>query len=215
MGRRRPPHFTEPDPPSFDAWDAKALGARIAELAFPSETAVLEPADDGRSWVIIVGTARRRVGRAGPVALDRPAWAAEAFGVELTLDPMPNGFVAPRGAHAHEVRPEPRHRPHLRFRPLPTTPAAEYDLALVVPDGTAAADVERVLRASGGELLERVVLFDEYRGEGLPEGARSLAWRLTFRDPVRTLRDKEIEGRRQKILRSLESELGVRPRITA
>ena len=84
-----------------------------------------------------------------------------------------------------------------------------------MPDGTAAADVERVLRASGGELLERVVLFDEYRGEGLPAGVRSLAWRLTFRDPERTLRDKEIEGRRQKILRSLESELGVRPRITS
>ena len=215
MGRRRPPHFTEPNPPLFDAWDAKALGARIAELAFPGEGAVLEPADDGRSWVIVVGTSRRRVGRAGPVALDRPAWSAEAFGVELTLDPMPNGFVAPRGAHAHDARLEPRHRPSVRYRPLPTTPAAEFDLALLVPDGTAAADVERVLRASGGDLLERVALFDEYRGEGLPSGVRSLAWRLTFRDPVRTLRDKEIEGRRQKILRSLESELGVRPRITA
>ena len=215
MGRRRPPHFTEPEPPVFDAWDVKALGARIAELAFPAETATLEPAEDGRSWVIRVGTARRWVGRAGPVALDRPAWAAEAFGVEVTLDPMPNGFVAPRGAHAHDVRPEARRRASVRYRPLPTTPAADVDLALVVPEGTAAADVERVLRASGGELLERVVLFDEYRGEGLPEGTRSLAWRLTFRDPVRTLRDKEIEGRRQKILRSLESELGVRPRITA
>ncbi len=72
-----------------------------------------------------------------------------------------------------------------------------------------------MLRTAGGELLERIVLFDEYRGEGLPAGVRSLAWRLTFRDPVRTLRDKEIEGRRQKILRSLESELGVRPRITS
>jgi phenylalanyl-tRNA synthetase beta chain len=215
MGRRRPPHFTEPEPPRFDVWDAKALGARLAELAFPSETATLEPTEDGRSWVILVGTGRRRVGRAGPVALDRPAWAAEAFGVELTIDPMPNGFVAPRGAHAHEARPEPRHRPPVRYRPLPTTPAAEFDLALLVPDGMAAADVERVLRAAGGELLERVSLFDEYRGEGLPGGVRSLAWRLTFRDPVRTLRDKEIEGRRQKILRSLESELGVRPRITA
>ena len=215
MGRRRPPHFTEPEPPVFDAWDVKALGARIAELAFPAETATLEPAEDGRSWVIRVGTARRWVGRAGPVALDRPAWAAEAFGVEVTLDPMPNGFVAPRGAHAHDVRPEARRRASVRYRPLPTTPAADVDLALVVPEKTAAADVERVLRASGGELLERVVLFDEYRGEGLPEGTRSLAWRLTFRDPVRTLRDKEIEGRRQKILRNLESELGVRPRITA
>lgn len=214
MGRRRPPHFTEPDPPAFDAWDVKALGARIAELAFPSEAAVLEPGDDGRSWVIVVGAARRWVGRAGPVELDRPAWATEAFGVELTLDPMPNGFVAPRGAHAHEVRSEPRPRASIHYRPLPTTPAAEYDLALIVPEGTAAAEVERVLRAAGGELLERIVLFDEYRGEGLPDGTRSLAWRLTFRDPVRTLRDKEIEGRRQKILRSLESELGVRPRIT-
>jgi phenylalanyl-tRNA synthetase beta chain len=215
MGRRRPPHFTEPDPPSFDAWDVKALGARIAELAFPSESATLEPAEDGRSWVILVGNARRRVGRAGPVSLDRPAWASEAFGVELTLDPMPNGFVAPRGAHAHEARPEPRHRAPVRYRPLPTTPAAEVDVALLVADGTTAAQVEKVIRASGGELLENVALFDEYRGEGLPEGVRSLAWRLTFRDPVRTLRDKEIEGRRQKILRSLESELGVRPRITA
>lgn len=215
MGRRRPPHFTEPDPPSFDAWDIKALGARVAELAFPAEHAALEPADDGRSWVILVGNARRRVGRAGPVPLDRPAWASEAFGVELTLDPMPNGFVAPRGGHAHDVRPEPRQRASVRFRPLPTTPAAEVDIALLVPEGTMAADVEKVIRISGGELLERVVLFDEYRGEGLPEGMRSLAWRLTFRDPVRTLRDKEIEGRRQKILRSLESELGVRPRITS
>jgi phenylalanyl-tRNA synthetase beta chain len=128
---------------------------------------------------------------------------------------MPNGFVAPRGAHAHDVRSEPRPRTPVHYRPLPTTPAAEVDIALIVPDGTTAADVERVVRASGGELLERIVLFDEYRGAGLPAGTRSLAWRLTFRDPVRTLRDKEIEGRRQKILRSLESELGVRPRITA
>jgi len=215
MGRRRPPHFSEPNPPAYDAWDVKALGARIAELAFPAETSTMEASEDGRSWVIVVGTGRRRVGRAGPVSLDRPAWAAEAFGVELTLDPMPNGYVAPRGAHAHDVRPEPRRRHPVRYRPLPTTPAAEFDLALLVRDGTTAADVESVVRRSGGELLERVVLFDEYRGEGLPEGVRSLAWRLTFRDPVRTLRDKEIEGRRQKILRSLESELGVRPRITS
>jgi phenylalanyl-tRNA synthetase beta chain len=214
MGRRRPPHFTEPSPPPYDAWDAKALGVRLAEVAFPGEVVTMDATEDGRSWVILVGAARRRVGRAGPVAVDRPAWASAAFGVELTLDPMPNGFVAPRGTHVHDARPEPRHRPHPKYRPLPTTPAAEFDLALLVPDGTPAAEVERVLRASGGDILEKVALFDEYRGEGLPAGVRSLGWRLTFRDPLRTLRDKEIEGRRQKILRSLESELGVRPRIT-
>jgi hypothetical protein len=60
--------------------------------------------------------------------------------------------------------------------------------------------------------LERLTLFDEFRGAGLPTGTRSLAWRLTFRDATRTLRDKEIEGRTNKILRALEGELGVRQR---
>ena len=59
------------------------------------------------------------------------------------------------------------------------------------------------------ELLESVVVFDEYRGEHVPAGTRSLAWRLTFRHPERTLRDKEIEGRRAQLLRTLEKEIGV------
>jgi len=63
-----------------------------------------------------------------------------------------------------------------------------------------------------GELLERLSLFDEFRGAGLPPGTRSLAWRLTFRDATRTLREKEIEGRTNKILRALDGELGVRQR---
>jgi len=91
-------------------------------------------------------------------------------------------------------------------------PAAEFDLALLLPPGLAAADVERVIRGSAGELLESLLLFDEFRGAGIPEGYRSVAWRLTFRDPVRTLRDKEVEGRRNKILQTLERELGIRPR---
>jgi phenylalanyl-tRNA synthetase beta chain len=215
MGRRRPPHFTEPDPPAFDAWDAKALGERIATVAFPGEPVSMEPAGDGRSWAVVVGAVRRHAGTAGPVPLDRPPWAAEAFGVEVTLDTMPNGFLAAQGQHAYDVRPAPVHRLWPRYTPIPTMPAADVDLALLVPDGVLAADVERVMRASGGDLLENVELFDEYRGSELPSGVRSLAWRLTFRDPVRTLRDKEIEGRRQKVLRSLESELGVRSRITA
>src|SRR5690606_11934538 len=103
--------------------------------------------------------------------------------------------------------------PH-RYRSLPVTPAAEFDLALIIPDGMLAAQVEAVLRETGGDLLERITLFDEFRGSGLPEGTRSLAWRLTFRHPERTLREKEIEGRRAQLLKTLESRLGVRPRAT-
>jgi len=91
-------------------------------------------------------------------------------------------------------------------------PAAEFDLALLVPKGTTVAQVERVIRDSAGELLERLDLFDEYTGAGVDEQHRSLAWRLTFRHPERTLRDKEIEGRRNKILGALQQELHVRQR---
>ena len=57
-----------------------------------------------------------------------------------------------------------------------------------------------------------VTLFDEFRGAGIPAGTRSLAYRLTFRHSERTLKDKEIEGRRAQLLKTLESQLGVRPR---
>jgi phenylalanyl-tRNA synthetase beta chain len=91
-------------------------------------------------------------------------------------------------------------------------PAAEFDLALLVPTHIAAAAVEALIRNTAGELLESVVVFDEYRGKGLPEGTRSVGWRLTFRHPERTLRDKEIEGRRAMLLKTLEKELSVVPR---
>jgi phenylalanyl-tRNA synthetase beta chain len=161
-----------------------------------------------------VATADGRVlGRVQRVALDAPPWAAPAFGAELVLGVMPNDFVAPPGQHARRAGAERPPRLAVRaYRGLPTTPAAQFDLALLVPSEMRAEVVEQVMRVSGGELLEQLALFDEYRGEGVPAGYRSVAWTLTFRDPVRTLRDKEIEGRRQKILKSLENELGVRPR---
>ena len=103
---------------------------------------------------------------------------------------------------------------HVQYRELPTTPAVVFDLALLVPDETPASRVEEVVRSAVGELLERLVLFDVFRGGDVPAGMRSLAWRLTLRDPQRTLRDKEVEGRRTKLLRALEGELGVRQRAS-
>jgi phenylalanyl-tRNA synthetase beta chain len=101
-----------------------------------------------------------------------------------------------------------------KFKTLPTMPPAEFDLALLVPQSLTVAAVERVIREAGGELLESLSLFDEYTGAGVSAGHRSLAWRLTFRHPERTLRDKEIDGRRTKILRVLEEELHVRQRTS-
>jgi len=152
------------------------------------------------------------VGIVAAVALDAPVWAAPAFGVEITLGVMDSAPVAAPRAHAHDSPAADALRSFVQFVALPTTPAAEIDLALLVPNDLPAAEVERVMVAAGGELLERVVLFDEFRGAGVAEGVRSLAWRLTFRHPERTLRDKEIDGRRSQLLKTLESQLGVVPR---
>jgi phenylalanyl-tRNA synthetase beta chain len=219
MGARRPAHFTEPQPPAFDRWDAKHVAERMASAAFGGRGVSFGAGTGETAWEISV-EGHGVVGNVSRLALDRPAWAAEAFGVELTLGLVASADVAARGEHVPSEVPgvsgdtSNGARPALRFRPLPVTPAAEFDLALLVPDGTNAGEVESALRRSGGELLEQVELFDEFRGAGIPDGFRSLAWRLTFRHPERTLREKEIDGRRARLLETLASELGIKPRAS-
>ncbi|MFA6167993.1 MAG: phenylalanine--tRNA ligase subunit beta [Gemmatimonadaceae bacterium] len=212
MGARYPQHFADGATPVIDAWDAKGLAERAARAAFPGAAIGIEPADDAALWTITVDG--RTVGTVSRVALDAPIWASAAFGIELTLGAMPVAYVAKPGESVHAgVRPAIAPTASaVRYRPLPITPAATFDLALLVPDALSAADVERVLRTSGGDMLESLALFDEFRGAGVPDGMRSLAWRLTFRHPERTLRDKEIDGRRSQLLKSLENQLGVKPR---
>lgn len=215
MGARRPAHFTEPQPPAFDVWDAKALAERVATIAFGDGVVGLRPGTDGTIWTIY-REGSGAVGNVVRVELDRPVWAEEAFGVEITLGAMPSADIAPHCEHAHATTIE-RATPAtagIRFRPLPVQPAAEFDLALLVPDGTSAETVASTLQKAGGELLEHVALFDEFRGAGIAAGYRSLAWRLTFRHPERTLREKEIEGRRARLLETLDKELGIRPRAS-
>jgi phenylalanyl-tRNA synthetase beta chain len=225
LGDRHPAHFTEPKPPHFDEWDAKGLAEVIARAAYPRASVALDPATGEESlWTVALATdgTPRRIGVVRRLRLDAPVWSAPAFGVEILLEEIDSSDVAAPGraawTDAKQLAPtsaplEEGHAAH-RFVPLPVTPAAEFDLALLVPNTITAEQVEGLLRAQAGELLEGLVLFDEYRGKNVPEGTRSLAWRLTFRHAERTLRDKEVEGRRDKLLRALEGELGVRQRTS-
>ncbi len=208
QGRRRPPHFTDPDPPCFDAWDAKALAESLARVAFPGAAVAVEPAETDAFWHVLAGGTP--VGSVRRVPLDKPVWATEAFGVELVLGLMPSADVAPAGTHAHtDAAIRSPLATHVVYRSVPVMPAAGFDLALLLPAGVSAAGVEAVLRREAGELLEAVHVFDEYRGDRLPEGVRSVGWRLQFRHPERTLRDKELDGRRTKLVGALQRELGV------
>jgi Phenylalanyl-tRNA synthetase beta subunit len=194
LGPREPSHFVGGTPGNFDEWDAKWIAQTVAAATFPSTDVMLTVKDDGL-WEIVARD--RPVGRVTRVSLNAPVWSAPAFGIEIDLS----------AAVGLKASPNP-------YRPLPNTPAVEADLALLVPAKVTAAQIEKVIRSEAGELLESLVIFDEFKGKGIPEGARSLGWRLTFRSPERTLKDKEVQGRTAKIVRSLEEKLGVRQRTS-
>jgi phenylalanyl-tRNA synthetase beta chain len=87
-------------------------------------------------------------------------------------------------------------------------PSSDIDLALVVEDSRPADAVAQGLREAGGDLLESVTLFDVYRGTGISEGARSLAYRLRFCAQDRTLTDEEVGALRARCIGAVEKEFG-------
>jgi phenylalanyl-tRNA synthetase beta chain len=90
------------------------------------------------------------------------------------------------------------------YRDVTSFPAVLQDIAVVVGEDVAAASVLDAVRAAGGDLLESVEIFDVYRGEQVGGNEKSLALRLAFRAPDRTLTDAEVAERRAAI----ESALG-------
>jgi phenylalanyl-tRNA synthetase beta chain len=99
------------------------------------------------------------------------------------------------------------------FRALPTLPASTRDVALIASETLTAGDLASTLQRTAGELCEGVELFDLYRGEGVPAGQRSLAFRLTYRDPkmTRTLTDAEVDALHAKALEAVKA-MGATPR---
>ncbi len=78
--------------------------------------------------------------------------------------------------------------------PLSRFPSVRRDIAIVVAESVAWADVEQQVRAAVGDDLEQILVFDEYRGPGLSNGVKSLAIGLILRNPSRTLTDKEADA---------------------
>jgi phenylalanyl-tRNA synthetase beta chain len=84
-------------------------------------------------------------------------------------------------------------------------PAVLQDIAVIVPDDVSAERLSSLVQEGGGDLLRALRVFDLYRGEQVGEGNKSLALRLEFRAPDRTLTDEEVAERRSAIERALES----------
>jgi phenylalanyl-tRNA synthetase beta chain len=92
------------------------------------------------------------------------------------------------------------------FQPLPRFPAAIRDLALVVNADMLAGKVQDILTRH--RLVDRVELFDVYKGEHIPPGTMSLAFRVYFQSPERTLTAEEVNQTLEGLLGTLEREVG-------
>ena len=100
-----------------------------------------------------------------------------------------------------------RRRDRMFVAPAPYPPAT-IDLAFVVAEDVAAADVAATLRERVGSVLEDVYCFDEFRGEAVGPGRRSIALRLRFRAPDRTLDDRAVGALRRTAITAAESAHG-------
>ncbi|MBI4126090.1 MAG: phenylalanine--tRNA ligase subunit beta [Deltaproteobacteria bacterium] len=99
-------------------------------------------------------------------------------------------------------------RENVLVRPLSRYPFVERDISLILDDTISTAHVEQLIREAGGKLIQRVRLFDLYRGKGVPSGKKSLAFCLRFGSDERTLTDEEVIKAHAAVVALVERNLG-------
>ena len=184
------------DARAFDVLDARgAIEALLEDLGVEGWTLgepLGEPFHPGRSARILLDA--RPVGIIGELH-PRKASAFDTEGrvavAELDLEPLEAAASS-----------------DLRVVEEPRYPPVRRDLAFVLTEEVPAGAVQTALEAAAGELLDRSLLFDVFRGEAVPEGRKSLAFALEFRAPDRTLTDDEVEPVIDTIVDRLRAELG-------
>ena len=184
----------EAAPAAVELWRglAEALGTdsvRVDNAGQPG----LHPTRSAR--LVHAGVQVGCVGEIDPGVLDAHAIGERVAYLEVDLDALLGGSRADRP-----------------YQPFSQYPSSDIDLAFEVSDDVPAAAVEDAIRVAGGELLWSVRLFDVYRGPGVADGRRSLAYTLRLQAADRTLTDADAAAVRTTVIEAVESALGARLR---
>jgi phenylalanyl-tRNA synthetase beta chain len=170
-----------------------ALGITKISLEREKDNVCYHP---GKTAALIVGKQKAGVfGEIHPDLLDNYGIDTLGYLAELNLDVL---YEASNTIKA--------------YKPLPKFPAVTRDIAILVDDEVLVGDIESTIVKAGGSLVEKVSLFDIYKGKQTPEGKKSIAYAIAYRDENKTLTDKEVNKVHDKILRSLEYKLGAQLR---
>lgn len=176
-------------PAAVEVWQILAEQLRLEQPAVRNaELPGLHPSRGAE--VLVAGAAVGIVGEIDPEVLARHDIGERVAYLEVDLGAL---FGAPRRSDA--------------YRQISRFPASDIDLAFVVPAHVSAIDVEATL-AGADPLVWSVSLFDVYRGPGIAEGARSLAFGVRVQAVDRTLTDAEVAEVRQRLIDAVASAHG-------
>ena len=146
----------------------------------------------GRAADVYAGEHRIGVlGQIHPLVAQNYGVDAELYCAELEL----NELAAAKGADPEYV-------------PLPKFPNLTRDIAVVCEEKVTVGQLEDCIRSAGGKLIKQVSLFDIYRGKGVDEGKKSVAFNLVLRADDRSLTGEEADADVKKVLEALASQLG-------
>ena len=160
---------------------ARELGLKRFKVR-ATDVPFLQP---GRAAEVLVGgEVIGWLGEVHPLVLQGFDAEAPVTAFELALAPLMRG--------ASDAKP---------FTDVPRFPAVELDVAIVVPEDVTSERISQAIVSAGGKLLDSVRLFDVYRGKGVAEGKKSMAFELAYRAADRTLTAEEVESAHERLLR--------------
>ena len=195
-------------PIEVDVYDAKGVAMEIVERVTHGRASVIHQPEGfrapylhprGAADVIVGNTIVGRFGPLHPDVVEALDLDGSALIVELDLRSLEQaGIRTPK------------------YHPIPMLPAATRDIALLVSDDIEAGTVSVAVSEAAGDLCESVELFDLFRGAGISEGHRSLAFHVVYRDPkattdpenARTLTDEEVDKRHAAVVTAVKERFG-------
>lgn len=195
-GHRYAPHWSEP-PAALDFYDIKGIVQAVLE-SLHIDCAHCAPGHGepflhpgAGAALYIRGTRAGSLGELHPAVLEPFDLAGRVLLFDLDFDLLCDYHVSTAA-----------------YQPFSRFPAIYRDLALVVDEQVSADVLAEAIRSFKNKYLQECVLFDCYRGESLPVGRKSLAFRLKFQADDRTLTDNEVNKTHTRLISFLEREVG-------
>ena len=179
LGGEHYPEFWSQKKESVDFFDAKGIVESIFRLLHIQEAKFAPTTKKGFKQVVSVSCSGKQLGYIG--VIDDDLCKEPYYYFELSIEKM-TSLVG-----------ETFYLPPAKF------PASTRDLSFLVREEVNVPDVVGLITRIGGPILEKVILFDYYKGKNLPPNRKNIGFRFHFRAPDRTLTDKEVDGFIMKI----------------